>query len=194
MINQNFTYLGVIIASLGSVSYLVYTLRGKVKPNKITYLLWSVAPIIAFIAETQQGVGIQSLLTFVIGFLPLLIFIASFFNKKSKWKVTNFDILCGALSILGLIFWVITQVGNVAITFSIIADGLAGLPTIIKSYNYPETESGWIYFTGSISAAITILTLKEFSYAALAFPLYYFVMSLVIAGLVQFKIKRFFKN
>src|SRR5580700_5738198 len=115
MINQNFVIIGAIIAAFGSVSYIVDTVKGKVKPNRVSFLLWSFAPLIAFVAELQQGVGLQSLMTFVVGFLPLTIFIASFVNKKAEWKLTCFDFTCGALSLIGLALWYLTKSGNVAI-------------------------------------------------------------------------------
>jgi hypothetical protein len=96
MINQNFVIVGAIIAAAGSVSYLIDTLKGRVKPNRVSFLLWSLAPLIAFFAEIQQGVGIQALMTFIVGFLPLTIFIASFVNKKAVWNLTGFDLICGA--------------------------------------------------------------------------------------------------
>ena len=105
MLDQNFVIVGAIIAAAGSLSYLVDTLKGKVKPNRVSFLLWSLAPLIAFFAEIKQGVGIQALMTFVVGFLPLTIFIASFVNKKAEWKLTGFDLMCGALSIVGLVLW-----------------------------------------------------------------------------------------
>ncbi len=103
MLNQNFVMVGAIIATIGSLSYLTDTVKGKVKPNRVSFLLWSLAPLIAFFAELKQGVGIQSLLTFVVGILPLTIFAASFVNKKAEWKLTRFDLTCGALSLVGLI-------------------------------------------------------------------------------------------
>src|SRR5437588_9334120 len=123
MINQNFVIVGAMIAAAGSLSYLSDTIKGKVKPNRVSFLLWSLAPLIAFFAEIKQGVGIQSLLTFVLGFLPLTIFIASFINKKAEWKLHCFDLTCGALSIISLLLWYITRTGNIVIVFSILADG-----------------------------------------------------------------------
>jgi len=141
MINQNFIYLGALIFFFGSIEYFVETIQGKVKPNRVTWFLWGLAPIIAFIAQINQGVGLQSLLTFMVGFIPILILFASFINKKSYWKLQKLDFICGSLSIIGLIIWQVTKVGNIAILFSIIADFLAGWPTTVKSYNHPETEN-----------------------------------------------------
>ena len=103
MINEKFVIVGVIIEFLGGLSYLIDTLKGKVKPNRVTFFLWSLSPAIAFAAQIKQGVGIQSLMTFVTGFVPFTIFLASFINKKSYWKIKKFDLACGAISIIGLI-------------------------------------------------------------------------------------------
>ena len=187
MLDQNFVIVGAIIATVGGVSYLIKTLKGKVKPNRVSYLLWSLAPLIAFFAELKQGVGLQSLMTFIVGFLPLTIFIASLANKNAEWKLTYFDVTCGILSVFGLVLWFVTRSGNIAIMFSILADGLAALPTIIKAFNYPETEVAWTYFTSTISAALTLLTIKVWDFAVYAFPLYILLVTLVISSLVQFK-------
>jgi hypothetical protein len=192
MINQNFVLLGAFIASIGSLSYLIDTVRGRVKPNRVSFFMWSLAPLIAFGAEVRQGVGLQSLMTFMVGFLPLTTFIASFVNKQAEWKLTRFDLFYGFLSLIGLILWFLTKSGDVAIVFSILADGLAALPTIIKSFKYPETESAAPYFTGSLSAGISLLTAKAWNLATVGFPLYILLITLVMATLIQFKVgKRF---
>lgn len=194
MLNQNFVIVGAIIVTVGGISYLIETLKGKVKPNRVSYLLWSLAPLIAFFAELKQGVGLQSLMTFIVGFLPLTVFIASFANKNAEWKLTSFDVACGILSVLGLGFWYVTRSGNIAIMFSILADGLAALPTIVKAFNYPETEVAWPYFTSTISAGLTLLTIKVWDFALYAFPLYILLVTLVISSLVQFKLGKVFRS
>lgn len=195
MLNSNFVFLGVIIGSIGGISYLIYTVKGKVKPNKVTFFLWALVPLIAFAAEIKQGVGIQSLMTFSVGFFPLAIFIASFFNKKAEWKITNFDLICGAFSVIGLILWLVTKIGNIAIIFSILADGLAALPTVIKSYKYPETESGWTYLTAAINATFTLLTINLWNFAHYGFPVYILIINMIIFSAIQFKIgKRLVNN
>lgn len=192
MLDERFVILGVLIFFLGSIGYFRETIQGKVKPNRVTWLLWSLAPFIAFFAQIKQGVGIQSLLTFIVAFIPLLILLASFVNKKSYWKIERLDIVCGIFSVLGLILWQITKVGNIAILFSIIADFLAALPTIIKSYRQPETENYVLYLTNAVAALITLLTIKVWSFEQFAFPLYIFLVTLFIAVLIKFKIGKFF--
>lgn len=190
MINENFIYLGILLNSIGSVSYIIDTVKGKVKPNRVTFFLWALAPLIAFASEVKQGVGVQALLAFVVGFWPLLTLIASFTNKKAIWKITRFDVICGILSLLGLVLWLVTKVGNIAIIFSILADGLASLPTIKKSYEYPETENGWIYSSGALYAGITLLTVKVWNFPHYGFPIYLFVVNFILAMLIRFDFKK----
>jgi hypothetical protein len=80
MINEKFVILGVILSFFGSISYLIDTVKGKAKPNRISFFFWGLAPLIAFSAEIKQGVGMASLMTFIVGFNPMLIFFASFIN------------------------------------------------------------------------------------------------------------------
>lgn len=190
MLNENFVILGFAIQALGSFKYLIETIQGRVKPNKVTFLLWSLAPLIAFSAEIKQNVGIQSLTTFSVGFFPLLIFIASFFNKKAQWKLKSFDLICGFLSLVGLLLWYITQIGNIAIVFAILADGLAALPTIAKVYKFPETENGWLYSAGAVNASLTLLTIKTWNFAHYSFPVYILILDLIIFLPVYFKISK----
>lgn len=188
MIDERFVILGVLIGFAGGLSYLIDTVKGKVKPNRVTWFMWALAPLIAFAAEIKQGVGLTSLMTFAVGFNPLLIFIASFVNKKSVWKITKFDLACGFLSLVGLILWLFTRVGNIAIFFSILADGLAAIPTLIKSYKEPGSESYLVFFGGAISATLTLLTIKEWNFAHYGFPAYIFTICITLILLIKFKL------
>ncbi len=188
MIDERFIILGAFINFLGAMSYLTSTLRGKTKPNKVTWLMWAAAPMLAFSAEIKQGVGLISLTTFMAGFNPILILLASFVNKKSKWEIGKFDIICGTLSVLGLILWQITKIPNIAILFAITADGLAAIPTVVKSYTNPETENGAAYFVAMISGTIAILTIKTWDFAHYAFPIYIVAICLILFMLIHFRL------
>lgn len=188
MLNQNFIIIGTLIGTAGSIAYLVDTVKGKVKPNRVSFLLWAIAPFIAFAAQIKQGVGLESLMTFSTGFLPLMVFIASFVNKKAEWKITRFDLICGVLSIAGLALWLITKVGNVAIFFSIVADGLAAVPTIVKSYKYPDTELAWPWIATVFGVVLTLLTIRDWSFANSGFIVYILLVDALIYCLVQFRV------
>jgi hypothetical protein len=97
--------------------------------------------LVAFWATLQQGIGVQSSLTFMVGFNPLLIFLASFVNKKAYWKITKLDLTCGVLAIVGLVLWKIMDIPDLAIFFGILADAIAAIPTAIKSFKEPKLKT-----------------------------------------------------
>lgn len=184
MLNVHFVIVGAAINLIGSSSYVFQTLKGRARPNRVTWFLWALAPLIAFSAEIGQGVGLRSLMTFMVGFGPAMVLIASFLNNKAVWKITRFDIICGCLSIIALVAWKITGVGNIAIGLSIVADLLAATPTIVKAYKYPKTEHYTIFLFGAISALITLLTIKQWTFAQYGFPLYIAVVCVALVALI----------
>ena len=188
MINSNWIYVGVAVQTLGGIGYLIDTLRGKVKPNKVGWLLWSIAPLVAFFAMIKQDVGPEAWATFIVGFLPLLVFIASFVNKKAYWEITKLDYICGALSVLGLVLWMVTKVGNVAILFSILADALASFLTIYKSYKEPESESYPVFLLGIVNGLIALLIIKDWNFQNYAFNLYILLDDILISTLIITKV------
>ena len=188
MLDERFVLLGVAFNIYGGLSYLISTVKGRTKPNRVTWFFWAVAPLLAFAAELSKGVGWQSLMTFMVGFSPLLIFIASFVNKKSYWRLNKFDYFYGSLSLLGIILWRITGEGNLAILLAILADGFAGLPTIVKAYYEPTTEDYKAYLFSMLSAIITLLTIDQWTFAHWGFPAYIFGICAVIFVLVRFKL------
>lgn len=188
MINENFIYVGLFISAIGGLYYLLQTIQGKVQPNRVTWLLWGLGPLIAFAAQYQQGVGVQSLLTLVLAVDPLLVFFGTFVNKKAYWKLNKIDFLFGGLAIVGLVLWQITGVGNIAILFSILADAFAAIPTIIKSFHHPESENAFAYYTAAIGAGITLLTINEWNFATYAFSVYILGVCSILSFLILTKI------
>ena len=188
MLDSKFVIFGAILNLIGSTTYVVATIRGNTKPNRISWFLWAVIPFIAFSAELSLGVGLQSLMTFMVGFGPLMVFIASFVNRKSVWRLTAFDFICGGLSVLGLVLWLLTEQGNIAIALSIVADGLAAVPTLVKSYKAPGTESSTVFLLGGVSAAITLTTIDYWTFAHWGFPLYILIINGIFYGLIKFEL------
>jgi len=169
---QYLVFIGAAVQLLGIFSYIKETLRGNTKPNKVTWLMWSVAPLIATFAALADGVGWSVLPVFMAGFGPLLVFIASFVNKNSYWKLETFDYLCGFCSALALILWGITKEPVIAIVFAIASDGFAAIPTLVKSWKYPETETAAAYTTGLFSALTSFTAIKIWNFSSYAFPAY----------------------
>ena len=137
MLPEYFAVIGAIIGSIGGFKYLYDTIKGTARPNRVTWLLWGLLPMVIFVAQRTQGVEGVSWVSFAAGLTPLLIFAASFLNKNAYWQTTSLDYLCMAIAFVGIGLWAIAREANTAILFSIIADAAAAVPTVIKAYKYP---------------------------------------------------------
>jgi hypothetical protein len=172
VISANFVYLGSAVGALGTSFYVRDTLRGTTQPNRVTWLLWAVAPLLAAAVEFDEGVGVRTLTTFMVGFMPLLVLAASFYNPAAVWKIGPLDYVCGALSVAGTAAWLATRNGNIAIVAAIAADGLAGVPTLVKSWTNPESETVWSYVGAVVSAGVLLLTVDHWTTNVVAFPIF----------------------
>jgi hypothetical protein len=186
VIDPKFTILAGIIAVASAASYALDTLKGRNQPNRVTWAMWTVVPMITFSAQISQGVGLQSIFTFGGGFGPLLVLVASFVTRRAYWRLTAFDLVCGFISVAALVLWATTGKGLVALVLSVVADFFAAVPTIKKSYQVPVSESGYPFLFGVIASLITLLTISEWTLANSAFAVYVLFTDGLIAGLVLF--------
>ena len=184
MINENWIYVGTAIGAAGAAVYLRDTLRGTTKPNRVTWLLWAVAPLLASAVEFSDGVGLRALPTFMIGFMPLLVFIGSFHNSASLWKIRRIDYVCGAVSVIGTLVWLVTRNGTLAICAAIAANFMAGIPTLMKSWTHPKTETVYSYLGAVISMAVLLLTVTDWTFEVAAFPIFVLCVASVEVVLV----------
>ncbi|MEZ5069529.1 MAG: hypothetical protein R2751_00830 [Bacteroidales bacterium] len=181
MIPEYFAIIGAIIGSLGGFFYLRETVLGRAKPNRVTWLLWGLFPMIAFTAQRVQGVAEVSWTTFAAGFTPLIVVLVSFFNRKAYWKTERKDYVLMAAAIAGIVLWAFTRNPNLAIFFSLTADVFASLPTFLKAWRHPETESGTAYGISAVGFGIGMLALPAFTFENAAFLTYVFLLNAVLA-------------
>ncbi len=165
---------------LAAFVYIRSMFKGQTNPNRVTWFMWSIAPFIATAAALSNGVGLAVIPVFMSGFSPFLVFTASFFNKKAYWKLTRFDYLCGALSAFALVIWFITKDPNSAIIFAIVSDAAAAVPTLVKAWRNPETESAWPFIIGTFSPMTSFLVASAWGFSELAFPTYLIAINVTL--------------
>jgi hypothetical protein len=176
-------YLVFVAAALSLLAALVYVrsmFKGEAKPNRVSWLMWAIAPFIATAAAISNGVGWSVLPVFMSGFGPFLIFIASFAAKKAFWKLTTFDYFCGAASVLALILWYFTKNPNVAIVLAIGSDAIASVPTLTKAARQPKTESSWPFTTGIFGAIASFAAARLWTFGEIAFPVYLLIINALL--------------
>ena len=169
---QSLVIVSALLLLWGGYAYLRDTLAGRTKPNRVTWFLWALAPLVsfgaAFSADADNWASVRVL---VGGVVPAVIFLGSFVNKNSYWRLTWFDWLCGGLSLTALLFWQFVNSPLIAVLLATAANAFASIPTFIKAWNFPETETRLIFITSFLSAILIIPAIPVWTIANSAFQI-----------------------
>lgn len=76
------------------------------------------------------------------------------------------------LTFLSLILWKTTSNPLLGLVMSVITDFIGFVPTIAKTWKYPETEEWKFYMSDVISSSFSLLSLKSYTLATTTFPAY----------------------
>jgi len=185
--------LSVLISTGGVFTYIKNTLKGKTQPNRVSWFLWAASPIIGTAAALYAHADVWATIrVFLAGFFPLLVFIISFINPKSYWKLTSFDFICGLCSVIALIVWGVIDSPRLAILFAATGDGFASIPTIRKAWRHPETETGLAYLASFVSLLLIIPSIPKWDIQNSAFQIYLLAANAILFFAVYRK--RIFKK
>jgi hypothetical protein len=138
------------------------------------------APFLGAFFALKAGIGIAVIPIIIAGLGPLLVLIISLYRKNTYWQLTLFDFICGMFALIALIFYIITRNTALAIFFIILSDGLAAIPTLLKSWRFPETETGILYLTGMINNIIGLLILKDWSFSTYSLGIYFIIVNTLL--------------
>ena len=137
----------------------------------MTWLLWAVAPLLAAAVEFDEGVGLRALPTFMVGFMPLLVFLGlvpqpgvGLEDPADRLRLRR-HVRRRHRRLAGD-----PQRRRWPSLPPSPADFLAGIPTLMKSWTHPETETVYSYLGAVISMGILLLTIDHWTFEVAAFP------------------------
>jgi hypothetical protein len=164
--------VSTIIMLCGALPYFLDTLTGVTKPNLVTWFLWMLAPAISAGAAITADADLwASTRVIVAGLVPMAILVAAFLSKQGHWKLTRFDLWCGAISILALVFWTLVDTPLIAILLASAGNTIAAVPTFFKAWNFPQTETRVTYVTSFISSLIILPAIPVWNIENAAFQI-----------------------
>ena len=190
MLDPNWVFLSAALGVLGSIRYAVATLQGRARPNLVSWSLWAMAPLIAFFAQLDAGVGRPAALTLASGVGPLVVVVSAVLSSHGRARLGPFDGACGVLALAALGVWVGLGEAPLAVLVAVAADAIAAVPTVIKAWREPASENVGFYALVGTGAAITLLTIRSAEPASWAFAAYVLVLCLVLVGVLVVRRRR----
>ena len=150
--------------------YIIDTVRGKIKPERATWLIFSVLGVIAFYGQVRLGAtstlvfsGLDTLASFVVLGLSL---------KHGVGGFTLLDKYGLSVATIGLLISLLAHRPLAALLGVILADAAGMVLTVIKTYKHPATEPylSWIFF--ATAALCAVFTVRQFTLGILLYPVY----------------------
>lgn len=184
MIDERFVLLGFAISLVGTLRYCRLTLLGRVIPNRVSWFLWTLVPLIGFCAQLSDGVGWPAVLTLSIGVGPGLVFLAACRRGGGRWVPTAIDRVCAAVAAVAIAAWLVSGSAGTAVLLTILADAVAAVPTIVKAWRAPWTEYPLTFALGGINGVLTVATISDWRPQVWAFPVYVMCLGMGLCSLV----------
>lgn len=187
MLDPRLALVGAALSLAGNAALAIQTIRGRARPNRVSWFLWAAVPFIAFFTQLDNDVGMAAVSTLAVAIGPSIIFVATFFNPAGVWRLTRFDFGCGGLAALALALWLIFDDPVLALLTSVLADLIGGLPTIRKAWIDPHSEYALVYACLGLNGGLTLLTVHTWDPVHYVFPLYLACLGAGLTAIVRFR-------
>jgi len=179
-----FGILSSIFVLIGGAPYIKDIYYKKAHPHVLSWTGWGFITALGGFAMLAEGSKWVVAILFANTLLCLIVAGYSIINKVGVLSTSKIDFVFFGLGILGLILWQTLNLPILAIICAIIADFSFGLPTIIKTYKNPKTETYFVWFTAAISGLFSLLAIQNFTFAESGYPLYLFIYDITVLLLV----------
>jgi len=162
--------LSVLFLLGGYTYYIRDTQKGHARPSVVSWGGWGFLTAIASAAQIAKGAdwSVAVPLASALGCTAIALVAV----RTGYIQFTTLDKTCIALGIVALLGWFITQEPIVAILFAILADLIVGVPTLVKSYKDPASETLFPWLTITIGTTFALAALTTFDAHNLLFPVY----------------------
>lgn len=171
-----------VVSLLGFVPYIVEIVRGKTRPNRATWWIWTVVGAMLCASYYASGArhSIWVPASYVAG--PLLTALLSLKYGEGGWD--RFDRNCLGASLLSLVLWWLVRSPLLALLANIGIDLLGALPTLRKAYREPESESllSWAIFL--LADALNLCAIGVWTLSTALYPLYLFALAATLVALL----------
>ena len=185
MIDPHWVFVSAALGVIGSVHYSLSTVRGRVRPNLVTWSMWAAAPLIGFFAQLDSGVGLPAVPTLAAGVGPLTVVATGLITRHNLARLGLSDLLCAVISVITLAFWLGLKNAPLAVFLAVMADATAALPTIRKAWREPDSENLLFYVLVGVGATLTLLTITTWEPTSWAFAAYMLALSVLLVGIVS---------
>lgn len=175
-----FTIAASVTFIIGIVPYINDIHHKRVQPHILSWIGWTFVTTLGFFAMLSDVFNWGAFVVLANAISCVIVVIYSLLKKTAVFKTSHYDIIFFLLGITGLILWQIFDNPDLAIIFAIFADMTFGIPTIIKTYKKPDSETIFPWSMATLSGLFALLAISYISFTEVAYPIYLLVFDSVL--------------
>jgi hypothetical protein len=175
--------LGILAFALNLAGYVPYVrdiFRGIVRPQRVTWGLWTILTTVAAVNQIKNGGGYSTYF-----FVSTVVFVALTFLLSLRYGMggaSKLDKVCLGLAIALFAYWATVHDTRLSTLIAVIIDGTGAIPTVVKTYHHPQTETYPQWVLAGLGGLVTMLEVPRLDWALLIYPAYVFAMNGVVVG------------
>ncbi|MBI4835687.1 MAG: hypothetical protein HY817_00345 [Candidatus Abawacabacteria bacterium] len=177
-----FIVISSILALISPIIYARAILKGEAKPHRTTRFVLLIITALSTASLLANNNTVAVWLAGVSTLQAIIIFILSIKQGMGGWA--KLDILCLVIALVGVVAWQTTNNPLIGLYCSILADFTGMVPALIKTYRLPKTEIATFFALDTVAAIFTLLATTIFSMENIAYPIYIFLINLVMCSLI----------
>ncbi len=160
-LKQILSFVAVALTFIAYIPYYRDILRGKTHPHVYSWSLWGLLTVLIVALQIKGGAGPATFVTAAAGLLCIGVVILGL--KHGKRDITISDTVVAVLGLIAIGFWLIVDQPVVSIVLVVLADTLAFIPTVRKSWHKPQSETLSLYITNTLRFSLALLAVKEYT-------------------------------
>lgn len=174
---KDFTAIAAFVISLvANIPYIIETIKGEVKPERISWLLWTILGFVYFFSTIYDTGAMLFTLGEVLA--PIIIFILAI--KYGVGGKSKFDLVSLTVALVALGLLLTTNNVFLSLCLALFIDAIGIMLTIRKLHMDRASESKAFWGLCAVASVFAIVSLHEYTATALMFPVYVLVVSLYI--------------
>jgi hypothetical protein len=174
-----------ILNGIGFVPYVRAILRGKTKPERASWWIWTVIVLVALAAQAAAGATWSLFLAGGLFVGDVVVALLSLRYGYGRFKGRDF--LSLAVAVFGVWLWKVTNNPLAALVVIIAVDFLGNWLTLIKSWRAPYSENLITWMTISVAAAAGVLSVGSFNSTRIVFPAYVLIANCFTAATILYR-------
>lgn len=184
-----FGILAGIISFSAYLFYIIGILKGRTKPSRTTWFIWSFVGIVLAISYKASGAEDTAWVAISEAIAPTIIALLAI--KYGTGGTEKIDIIAFIGAIVSILLWWIFNSPVVALTTNLVIDFFAAIPTIKKSWAKPEEEDRFAWSLTQTGNLFNLFAIDKIIFAVIIYPVYTFIIDGLITGILY---KSLFEN